>query len=284
MFYSGSPNDARKTKQFDFLFLLQLRHVKKTSSLVDLIKKQHQYLEEVPDEKIKAIIEGKTNHKVALLLDGYDEYKKGRNAEIDKAIDTPKINTFVIVTSRPGYVDSNIKGKTDGEIMIEGFSKESIKECSEKYLGSKKKRDEMLKQASESGIISVGETFVQHIFKPHASLGLSVIDGGLLQVPIILLMTCVLFDNKHVLPRRRTDIVRQIFELTIDRTELKIAGSDDVEWSKDDLLFDLGELAWESLQDDEKELLLKKVIQVSLASSFLFSNSFMIKECSRSNM
>ena len=106
-----SPNKVHKTSQFSFLFLLRLRHVDKTSSLVDLIKKQHDYLEDVDKETISAILRGKTGHKVALLLDGYDEYKKGRNAEIDKMIDSPNINTFVVLTSRPGYVEKDITEK-----------------------------------------------------------------------------------------------------------------------------------------------------------------------------
>ena len=116
-----SPETPHKTKIFDFLFLLRLRHANKTSSLVDLIKKQHSYLKKVPDEKIKAIIEGKTGHKIALLLDGYDEYKKEANKEIDSVIEMPDINTFVILTSRPGYIGKELKNEMDGEVVIEGF-------------------------------------------------------------------------------------------------------------------------------------------------------------------
>ena len=129
-----SPETPHKTKIFDFLFLLPLRHTNKTSSLVDLVKKQHSYLKRVPDEKIKAVIEGKTGHKIALLLDEYDEYKKGANKEIDRLIEVPDINTFVILTSRPGYVGKELKNEMDGEIVIEGFAEENIERCSEKEI------------------------------------------------------------------------------------------------------------------------------------------------------
>ena len=228
---------------FDFLFLLRLRHASKTSSLIDMIKKQHCYLEDVPDKKIKAILGGSTNHKVALLLDGYDEYEKGRNAEIDKVIDAPKVNTFVILTSRPGYVEKAMKNEMDGEVVIEGFSAESIQNCATKYLSSEDKCDEMLKQAEQAGLYS----------------GWS---SDLLRVPIILLMVCVIFDEKRSLPKSRTAIVKDIFELTIDRTTLKRFSPGmyaDVKEFQDALLFALGELAWESLKKKEKELLLNKV-------------------------
>ena len=258
-FSLDSPNETHKTSQFNFLFLLRLRHMDKTSSLVDLIKKQHSYLEDVDKEKISAILRGKTGHKVALLLDGYDEYKKGKNMEIDKMIDSPNINTFLVLTSRPGYVEKDITDKVDGEVVIEGFSEENIHKCSEKYLGSERKSNEMLRQADEAGIISVDLS--DEISGP-GNETLTVKDGGLLHVPIILLMTCVLFEERQSLPKTKTSIVGQIFELTIDRTVLKSFSPGmyaDVKEFLDDLLFALGEISWESLNRNEKQLLLSKV-------------------------
>ena len=118
----------------------------------------------------------------------------------------------------------------------------------------------MLKQADEAGIISVSE----EISGPeHETLmKLTVEDGGLLHVPIILLMTCVLFEERQSLPKTKTSIVGQIFELTIDRTVLKSFSPGmyaDVNEFMDDLLFALGEIAWDSLNKNEKQLLLNKV-------------------------
>ena len=64
--------------KFDFVWTVRLKNVDKTSSLADIIKQQHE-LKDVPTEKIKSILQGKTDKKtrVALLFDGYDEYQPG---------------------------------------------------------------------------------------------------------------------------------------------------------------------------------------------------------------
>ena len=182
------------------------------------------------------------------MLDGYDEYKRGANEDIDRVIEMPDISTFVILTSRPGYVSKEMKNEMDGEVVIEGFNDKNIQKCSEKYLGSKEKSSVMLEQAEQAGIYKNNSD-------PKDS-------RSLLRVPIILLMICVIFEEKQSLPKTRTETVSQIFELTIDRTVLKGFSSSmyaDVKEFQDALLCALGELSWKSLQGDEKQLLLKKV-------------------------
>ena len=49
---------------------------------------------------IESILEGETNHKVLLLLDGYDEYRRGINRDIDEAIESKIGNCLLILTSR----------------------------------------------------------------------------------------------------------------------------------------------------------------------------------------
>ena len=76
--------------KFDFVWTVRLKNVNKTSSLAEIIKQQHEQLKDVPTEKIKSILEGKTEKqtKVALLFDGYDEYQPGSNKDIDKALES----------------------------------------------------------------------------------------------------------------------------------------------------------------------------------------------------
>ena len=76
-------NKSDEMKEFDFAFTIRLKYVDETSSLPELIVQQHEKLKPEHVSQIRAILEGKTKHKVALLLDGYDEYKKGTNKEID---------------------------------------------------------------------------------------------------------------------------------------------------------------------------------------------------------
>ena len=228
--------------RFDFLFLLRLRYANKTSNLAEFIVAQHEKLEQKDIKQIEAILNGKTSHRVLLILDGYDEYQPGTNKEIDRAIRSTIGNCFLILTSRADlpskegqYISKEIRDRMDGEVIIEGFTEESIKKCSGQYLESAERSEQMLKQAKEIGVCH------------------------LLKVPIILLMVCVLFAEHSSLPKTRTKIVGQIFELIIDRTILKHVAHDLREFL-DDLIFSLGELSWTALQSDVQQLLLKKVM------------------------
>ena len=238
-FFTLGSATSNILNRFDFLFLLRLRYANKTSTLAELIVSQHESLDKDDIKHIEAILKGKTNHRLLLIMDGYDEYKPGTNKNIDRAIESPIGNCFLILTSRPDlpskegqYVSKEIRDRMDGEVMIEGFTEESIHKCSAQYLESEEQSDTMLAQAMNAGI------------------------EGLLKVPIVLLMVCVLFHENATLPQTRTKIVQQIFELTVERTILKQPELKEV---LDDLLFSLGELSWKVLQGDVQQLLLPKV-------------------------
>ena len=240
--FTDSSNQAALFR-FDFVFLIQLRHVFKDNRLAEVIKSQHDQLNKVSTEHIIAIIEGETKNKVLLLLDGYDEYKPGTNREIDTAIDKTIGNSFLLLTSRPGYVSQPVKDKMDGEVTIEGFSPENVKKCASSYLGDEKLSGQMLKQAKTSGI------------------------DELLRVPIILLMTCQLFYEKKHLPKTKTEIVGSIFELSMDRTTLKEntfgLKSTKIE-NLNSTLFVLGKFSWKALKKNVQQLLLNKVSDFSI--------------------
>ena len=169
-------------------------------------------------------------------MDGYDEYQPGTNKEIDRAIDATVGNCLLLLTSRPGYLQKQTRDKMDGEITIEGFSRENVAKCSELFLGTKQKREEMMEQVEKSGI------------------------EDLLKVPIMLLMVCTLFLEKKKLPETKTEIVGTIFKLAMDRSTLKSFGktSSDVDLFEESLMA-LGKLSWQALQKDVQQLLLNKV-------------------------
>ena len=228
---------------FHLVFLIRLKYVKRGQSLIEIIRKQHGGLKQFTNEYIESILEGETNHRVLLMLDGYDEYNPGTNDDIDEAIELGIGKCFLILTSRPGdYLKKDIRDQMDGEIIIEGFSKENIKQCSTKYLsGDKQKSEEMLKQAKATGLYA------------------------LLHIPIILVMTVVVFVKEKSLPKTKTEIYKTIFQLVIDRTTLKTFGFKSAAISKlEDLLYTLGEFSWKALQDDVQQLLLKKVRKYQL--------------------
>ena len=231
--------------QFDFVFLLRLRYANQISTLPELIVAQHGKLRPEDTANVAAILEGKTNYRVLLLLDGYDEYKPGTNTEIDKAIGHSIGNCFLILTSRPDRPSSNdqflsqeIRARMDGEVVIEGFNEENMHKCSFQYLESEHKVAEMISQAKDVGIYD------------------------LLKIPIVLLMTCVIYFEQKSLPRTMTKIYNKIFEMIIERTTLKSNEPQLCAYVKEnlnDLLYYLGELSWKALQTDVQQLLLKKV-------------------------
>ena len=252
---SGKTVSDNPVDRFDFVFLLRLRYVDKQSSLAKLIVAQHGKLKPDDIPKITAILEGKTTHRVLLLLDGYDEYKPGTNTDVDRAIEHSIGNCFLILTSRPDlptskgkYVSQEIRTKMDGEVIIEGFNEENITKCSVQYLENKDSAVKMISQAKEVGIYD------------------------LLKIPIVLLMICVIYHKHQSLPDTMTKIYIQIFEMIIDRTAIKTFTPGlyaDVKDYLDDLLSALGELSWNALQNDVQQLLLNKVRHKVLLSFIL---------------
>ena len=215
---------------------------KTSSSLAQIIKSQHN-LKKVKTENIVSILEGETNHKVLLLLDGYDEYKKGTNKDIDDAIENKFGNCFLILTSRPGndsadkiFVSKQVRNRMDGELVIEGFSPENIENCSIQYLLSEDMSEMFLNQARKTEL------------------------SALLHVPIILLMGCTVFISNRSLPDSKTKLYGDIFHLIMDRTTMKTFGckSSDIP-NIDQWLSIIGKLSWEALQKDTGQLLLNKV-------------------------
>ena len=246
---------------FDFVFLIPLRNVDENCSLAELVADEHD-LEKEDIPLLQNLLKGKTKHKMLLLLDGYDEYTPGTNTELDRAIEKTIGKCFLILTSRPKEgkdFTGKIRKKMDGEVVIEGFSEENIKKCCSRYLGSKQEADKLLEKAKEKA----------GLYK-------------LLKVPIILLITSVLYNeneksvpekrlkvsgdvyiqNKKSLPERRTELYEDLYEFLMDRSTLKPNNygcySSDIRNLKD-MLQTLGKFAWDALQNDDKQLLIRKV-------------------------
>ena len=191
----GQPNILRKF--FDFMFVVPLKTVDSDIPLERLLIQQHELEDKnITEDEIKKILD---SSKCLLVFDGYDEYKKGTNSAIDAAISGKRGNSFVLVTSRPDYMDKKDRGKLDGEIQIKGLSDENIARCTENYLGDKAESQNLTEAAEKSGI------------------------QDLLRIPIILLMLCILSRDrrslpvKSPLPETKTDILVEIIKLYVKR-------------------------------------------------------------------
>ena len=151
-------------------------------SLAELVADEHD-LEKEDISLLQNLLQGKTNRKVLLLLDGYDEYTPGTNTELDQAIEKTVGKCFLILTSRPKDNKDftvKIRDKVAGEVEIRGFSEENIKKCCSKYLGSEETEKFLEEAKTKAGL------------------------HELLHVPIILLISSVLYNENEekTLPER----------------------------------------------------------------------------------
>ena len=78
--------------------------------MVEIIIAEHEHLRDSDTNLLTSVLNGLTNHKVLLLLDGYNEYTPGTNSEIDKAIQSGVGKCFMILTSHPEH-DSKMEEK-----------------------------------------------------------------------------------------------------------------------------------------------------------------------------
>ena len=252
-------NGEEGMDKFDFVWTVRLKNVDKTSSLAEIVQQQHAKLKMFQPGQFQSILEGRTQSKVALLFDGFDEYQPGRNKQIDQAILSGVGNCFLILTSRPGHVGEEIKKKMDYEVSIEGLSVDNIKKCSQLYMDCKEKSADMLKQAKTVGIYKPSGSLFHRIF-----LSSSMIDHALLRIPIMLLMTCFIYEEEHSLPKSKTDILKTLYTLLGQRSEMKSFGRTTEEKEAfENTLSKLGTLAWDALNRD---VLMLKRVRTSLLS------------------
>ena len=232
----GSASEPFRTKsqRFDFVFLILMRAIENNISLEALILEQHAELKEnhVTEENIRSILQGPDSSRVLLILDGYDEYCKGTNTDIDAAIHSEDNDYLLIVTSRPGSLNYSFRKQFDEEVKIKGFDEDNFRE----YVRQHGRSEEDAKKLIVTGA-----------------------SNELLRVPIILLMSCVLHEEGSI-PRRKIDIVQKMYRRILDRSAENYFGrkTEQIE-NLTNCLYILGKLSWEALQGETRQLLINKV-------------------------
>ena len=235
---------VKDLEKFDFVFHISLKHVKDNSSLESIIIHQHSGLKanKVKTAEIKSILDNNLS-KVLLLIDGHDEYKTGRNRDIDEAIKKEKLwNCWMILTSRETEDIKKLKENMDGEVEIRGFDGKNIDKYMELFLGSAEKRTELLTKARIAGL-----------GKPDY--------WGILTVPIFLHIICILFLSHEPLPRTKTGLLKAMVDKCIDREAIRIRGQK-AEDSTKRTLYNLGKLAWQGLNEPTKKLVFTRVVLI----------------------
>ncbi len=178
------------------------------------------------------------------MLDGHDEYTPGNNLDIDNAITKHSLPTCcILLTSRDRGELNELRPYMDLEAEITGFDPERVEEYITKYLESTKGCKQLMKMARNSKLIT-GKYY------------------GILQVPIMLHMICVLYQRKVSLPKTMTGVISAIVERCPDWEEIRRSGQKTVEEMKvllESALVKLGKVCWERLQQGNKDLIFTKV-------------------------
>ena len=85
--------------------------------------------------RFRSVIRAGSRGKVLLMFDGYDNYVRGTNDDIDSAIENTIGDCFLIVTAQTGSGTGNSEGlepairkSFDAELKIAGLDKNRIRE------------------------------------------------------------------------------------------------------------------------------------------------------------
>ena len=235
-------------RKFNFVFHIALKGVRGNQEIESIIVEQHAGLcgNNVQPHEIKTILEDKTL-KVLIILDGHDEYKPGTNTNIDRMLTKQHLrNCWIVLTSRETKELATIREYLDAEAEIKGFDKRRVEEYITKYLGGKNQCEELLKMAEKSRIIN--RRWPLH-------------DFGILCIPILLHMICVLFITKVSLPKTKTGIISAIVKRCPDWDEIRKTGQKKVK-AAEDALVKLGEFVLGKLLQGDKSQVFQKVILI----------------------
>ena len=223
-----------KIPRFDCVFLVLMREIKNNISLEAIILEQHAEVKanHVREEHIRSILQRPGSSRVLLILDGYDEYCKGTNTDIDAAIHGEYKRYSLIVTSRPGSLNYSFRKQFDEEVKIKGFDEDNFREYVRQHRGIKENSKKLIVKG---------------------------VSNELLRVPIHLLMICVMHEEES-LPSRKIDIIQKMYRLILDRSAKKYFGrkSEEIE-NLTNWLGILGKLSWEALQGETRQLLINQV-------------------------
>ena len=247
--FSWAGDTAVELQKFQFVFHISLKHVKNNASISEIIVAQHPGLKanKVKPTEIQSILEEDENGKVLLLIDGHDEYRVGRNDDIDNAIAKNSLwNCWLIITSRETEHVKELKEYMDAEVEICGFDDNNVVQYITKYFGNKQKADELLREAAAKGLcLSHGQRryFFGHSF---------------LRVPFLLNMICVLFSSNSTLPETKLEVIKAVVDRCINRESIRARGEKALAHANS-ALFKIGKLAWQGLNQPDKRMVFEKV-------------------------
>ncbi|XP_072045722.1 NLR family CARD domain-containing protein 4-like [Amphiura filiformis] len=235
----GIQDSSSKDKvlsQFKLLFILSLREIETNETLTDAIFDQILPQDTVISRKdLEAFIHAH-GKETLLLLDGLDEYPMERlqkkvTGDIESVLANRKMrDTCVVVTTRPHKVeDLGEHHKHYTQVKLSGFSEDNIGIYITKFFKENQKAAKgLIRFLLQSSSIQV-----------------------LAQIPVMLLMLCLLWTDAHKLPDTHTALYEQVVLYLWKRYRRSSVVSQkdaDIE----EVLLHLGRVALDGLTSDGK--------------------------------
>ena len=184
-------------------------------------------LSDVPTLHLESILEGKTGHKVLLILDGYNEYIPGTNRSIDKALEERDTNRYTILTCCPGDI---LCGDEEAVVEIKGFTSASAIKWIKLFV----KSDKIVYQCQETLMVPS-----QH--------------------PLLLFMCAVIVLESNIAANTSGKTVDIAFNMVLQRAANQNFKCNPEEKKLEQWLNILNEMSWEALKKDTGQYLLNKV-------------------------
>ena len=222
--------------QYKLLFILNLREVEAHETLIDAIFDQILPQDTAISKKdLEALIQSHSKETL-ILLDGLDEFPMERlqkkvTGDMESLLANRKMrDTCIVVTTRPEKVeDLGEHHKHYTQVKLSGFSEDNIEVYIKKFFQENQK--------AAKGLIKV----------LHHSPSIKV----LAQIPVMLLMLCLLWSDSQKLPDTYTGLYEQVILYLWKRYR----NSDDVSEKDEDVeevLLSLGKKALDGLTSDGK--------------------------------
>ena len=232
--YDWSKDLREILMNFSILLLIKLRDVCDVGNIRDVLLASKLLASDGPisvDSLYDYIVNNQD--KVLLILDGYDEYSFAEERSPILAIwkGEQLRDCHVIVTTRQLECDE-LRGPSHVQLEIQGFKSREQKETfARKLLAGEEDPDEFMSYLYENDL------------------------GGMAEIPLLLLMLCILWKEKHHvgLPKSRADIFTQFIQTMLDhkggsRQPRPFKNVTSTEAKED--LSNLGKAAFEALLQD----------------------------------
>ena len=271
---SWAEGNVEDLKKFDFVFHMALKDITSDESIEQVIVKQHKGLtgNNVQPDEIKTLLEVQARQNILILLDGHDEYKRN-NKCINEALTKSRLrNCLIVITSRETKHLFTIRECTDAEAQITGFNAKRVVEYVYKYLEDRHEVRKFFRQVLKRELIAVGEededsesddTDVEDFEDEDFDFDFKDEDEdfeefGILRIPILLHMICVLFIRKESLPKTRTGVLSAIVDRCENWESIRNTGGKGIK-SIESPLLKLGKFVFKRLQQDDSVQTFEKV-------------------------